>query len=226
MQRANEIQQAGASHRLRVGPVLLLVAAVSSIIVGAIGYRWGPAWYYRLVFTGPQGIVVHHSATAAVVRGRRVDGDFLDEVHAVQGWGLRFGDHTYHIGYHYVILPDGTVQPGRPEWMPGAHASGHNNYLGICLVGDFSKHNGRCAYPPAAQRRVLVKLIRSLMDKYHLKVEDVYRHSDLGATRCPGAGVPWERIIRELRTGDRTERQQDSRRVAQVFNLHTLVWRG
>lgn len=39
------------------------------------------------------------------------------------------------MGYHYVILEDGTVQIGRPLGCPGAHAKGYNNYVGICLIG-------------------------------------------------------------------------------------------
>ena len=194
----NGPQKSGHFQRLHPGPVLLLAAAVVIIIVGGLNQRWGPAWYYRLIFVRAKGIVVHHSATPAVVGGRQVDADFLDEVHANQGWGIRFGQHVYHIGYHYVILPDGTVQWGRPDWMPGAHTTGHNDYLGICLVGDFSEHDGHSAHPTDAQTEALVQLIRSRMHKYHLRPEDVYRHSDLGATCCPGAGVPWQRIISEL----------------------------
>lgn len=48
-------------------------------------------------------------------------------------WG-----QIYHIGYHYIILPDGTLESGRPEKCKGAHAVGYNDYLGICLIGDFS----------------------------------------------------------------------------------------
>ena len=40
------------------------------------------------------------------------------------------------IGYHYVILEDGTIENGRPEYWSGAHAKGHNEALGICLIGD------------------------------------------------------------------------------------------
>ena len=40
------------------------------------------------------------------------------------------------IGYHYVILEDGTVQSGRPEYWSGAHAKGFNNTIGVCLIGD------------------------------------------------------------------------------------------
>lgn len=211
MSRRNKTQQSSRFRRLRPGPVLLLLAAVATIVVGGFSQRWGPAWYHRLIFIRPAGIVVHHSATPPVVAGRRVDADFLDEAHATRAWGLRFGDRVYHIGYHYVILPDGTVEQGRPDWMPGAHTTGHNDYLGICLVGDFSDHHGRCAHPPAAQRQALVELLRSLTQEYHLKPKQVYRHSDLGATRCPGAGVPWDQIISELGTGERGSGRQGSR---------------
>ena len=198
MIQATGPQQSSSTQRLRIGPALLLAVAVGAIIVGGLGQRWGPVWYYRLIFIRPQGLIVHHSATSAVIRGRRVDAESLDQAHAARGWGLRHGERVYHIGYHYVILPDGTVQAGRPIWMPGAHTSGHNKCLGICLVGDFSERDGHYAHPTAAQQQALIRLIRSLLRKYHLKVEDVYRHCDLGATCCPGPGVPWEQIVNEL----------------------------
>ena len=40
------------------------------------------------------------------------------------------------IGYHYVILEDGTIESGRPEYWSGAHAKGYNNSIGVCLIGD------------------------------------------------------------------------------------------
>lgn len=43
------------------------------------------------------------------------------------------------IGYHYVILRDGTVEKGRPEAEMGAHVGEPTNYnpvsVGVCLVG-------------------------------------------------------------------------------------------
>ncbi len=198
MIRRDKRPKAGLFRRIHLGPLLLVTAALVVLLVGTVSQRWGPVWYYRLTFVRPAGVVVHHSATAPVVGGRRVDAEFLDDVHSTRGWGLRFGDQVYHIGYHYVILPDGTVQPGRPDWMPGAHTTGHNDCLGICLIGDFSAHDGQAASPTEAQLRSLVDLLRSLIGKYHLQPEDVYRHSDLNATSCPGSGVPWKEIIRQL----------------------------
>lgn len=48
----------------------------------------------------------------------------------------RFQPMLKHIGYHYVIDLDGTVESGRHQNERGAHAAGHNvNSLGVCLVG-------------------------------------------------------------------------------------------
>jgi hypothetical protein len=46
------------------------------------------------------------------------------------------------IGYHFVILQDGTIKHGRPLNKIGAHCRGQNhNSVGICLTGKtkFSK---------------------------------------------------------------------------------------
>lgn len=51
--------------------------------------------------------------------------------------------HLWHIrrnfsgcGYHWIILEDGAIQPGRPWYWSGAHVMGHNQgSLGICLIG-------------------------------------------------------------------------------------------
>lgn len=40
------------------------------------------------------------------------------------------------IGYHFVILPDGTIEQGRTLEKIGAHAKGHNHdSIGTCLIG-------------------------------------------------------------------------------------------
>jgi hypothetical protein len=51
--------------------------------------------------------------------------------------------HTMHlgfgwdgIGYHAVIIKDGTIEQGRPHFWSGAHVYGHNEKsLGVCLIG-------------------------------------------------------------------------------------------
>lgn len=52
----------------------------------------------------------------------------IDQMHRQQGW--------LGIGYHFVILTDGTIQRGRPLEALGSHVKGYNNCsIGICLIG-------------------------------------------------------------------------------------------
>lgn len=70
-------------------------------------------------------IVVHCSDSP---QDRGDNAYVINKWHKEKGWDM--------IGYHRVILEDGTVEQGRPIWMPGAHAYGYNQKsLGICLIG-------------------------------------------------------------------------------------------
>ena len=176
-------------HAGRVA-IVLLILAVAIVTVGGLTMRLGPRWPRRLLFRGPGGIVIHHTATAGVVDGHTVDAE-------------RIGLWHKQRGYHYVILPDGTVQQGRPEWMMGAHTYGYNDYLGICLVGNFdSRANPGGAQQPARptkqQMAALESLLRDLMRKYRLRPEDIHAHRELGATACPGDRFPIEELRRRL----------------------------
>ncbi len=186
-----------AIGRLRPLGASLLIAALATMTVGALNVRLGPAWPYRILPLVPRGIVIHHSATDTDI-GLGVDAAFLDRVHSDRGWGLRYGQRVYHIGYHYVILPDGTVQSGRPEWMPGAHTTSYNHYLGICLIGDFSDHGAQTAHPTDTQLDALVNLTIKQMHRHNIPLSRLFRHCDLAATECPGAGVPWKHILKRV----------------------------
>ena len=181
----------------------LLVAALLTVAVGGLSVRLGPRWARRIFFRAPAGIVIHHTASPGVVEGKRVDASLIAQWHARRGFGAEYRDKEYSIGYHYVILPDGTVQAGRPEWMLGAHARGYNDYLGICLVGNFDpgtnpdgeQQPGR---PTPGQLDALVGLLRDLLTKYGLKPSDIYLHSDLAPTACPGERFPRQEVLRRL----------------------------
>ena len=82
------------------------------------------------------------------------------------------------IGYHYVIRKDGTVEPGRPLNVKGAHALGRNNWIGIVLTGynTFTK----------VQILSLKKLLKDLHIKY------VERHHE----RCPGPGLSIKELLK------------------------------
>jgi N-acetyl-anhydromuramyl-L-alanine amidase AmpD len=71
------------------------------------------------------------------------------------------------IGYHYVILRDGSVQTGRPLYRVGAHVRGHNQFsVGICLVGGRGPDGkGEANFTPE-QYDALHGLITRLMDEF------------------------------------------------------------
>lgn len=182
---------------------ILIVLAAFVVASGGLAYRLGPHWPYLLLRPRAPGVIIHHSATAAEVNGRIVDAAMLDEAHDRRGWGIPDGHQTYHIGYHFVILPDGTVQIGRPEWMPGAHTSGMNRYLGVCLIGNFSSQanpNGSVqpARPTIAQLAALNSLLFRLMRRHRFGAGQVHAHSEFGATECPGDRFDIEAVRQRL----------------------------
>lgn len=70
-------------------------------------------------------IVVHCSDSP---QGRGDTAATIHKWHVERGWS--------GIGYHYVVLEDGTVERGRPHYWTGAHVKNHNSdSLGICLIG-------------------------------------------------------------------------------------------
>ncbi|MGA8429946.1 MAG: peptidoglycan recognition family protein [Candidatus Sulfotelmatobacter sp.] len=156
----------------------------------------------------PCGIVVHHLAVPP-----EVVPDFsiaeIDRLHHDRGFGAFYWGRVYHIGYHFIILPDGKVLRGRPERLRGAHALGYNDYLGICLVGDFSSRDnpdGRMGLisPSDEQMRSLAKLTRDLQSKYRIPDARVVLHRELNAqTECPGDRFDKDSFLRRLAVSSR-----------------------
>jgi len=89
----------------------------------------------------PTGIVIHHTG---VIPGEdtvpRSERD-IDKYHQARGFEILCFGRIYHVAYHFLIMPNGSVKAGRPERCEGAHALGYNSYLGISVVGDFSSED-------------------------------------------------------------------------------------
>lgn len=180
---------------------VLLLGAIANSAGYALASRLGRHWPAYVLGPRPVGIVLHHSATDSGANPWRLR-DGIDRGHAGRGWGVFFGGRVYHIGYHYLVSTDGKVLPGRPEWLPGAHCQGHNDAIGVCLLGNLSEQDSHPARPPTpAQMDALVRLVKDLMGKYGLSAEQVYLHRDLAPTECPGDGFPREEFYRRLRPG-------------------------
>ncbi|MDH7571220.1 MAG: peptidoglycan recognition family protein [Armatimonadota bacterium] len=157
----------------------------------------------------PDTIILHHSASPPFVNGRPVDAAAIDAMHARRGFGTVYQGVVYHIGYHYVILPDGTVQRGRPVGCVGAHARFHNRHaIGICVVGDFSTASNPAGErgavrPTPAQMEAVERLCGELMHRYRIPPGRVLRHADVGDTLCPGDRFPFQALQQSLRRGTR-----------------------
>jgi hypothetical protein len=143
----------------------------------------------------PAGIIIHHSDTPGVIHGQYVGAALIDRSHRRRGFRTVYRGKVYHIGYHYVIREDGVIEPGRPEHCPGAHSKHHNDYLGICVVGNFSPehnpHRWTPSEPTDVQLDSLVWLCGRLMAKYHIPPDRVMRHCDVRETACPGDRFPF-----------------------------------
>ena len=135
-------------------------------------------------------IVVHCSATR--------EGQHFD-VHDIRKWHLQRG--WSDVGYHAIVLLDGTIQPGRPEELSGAHAAGHNAHsLGIVYIGglELDGQTPKDSRTPA-QKLAMRAQILEWMHEYGVTVENVVGHRELPgvAKACPCFEV--ETLREELR---------------------------
>ncbi len=90
-------------------------------------------------------IVVHCSATQngrSLRTKTQTAAERIDDWHKKRGFQRAaksvklFNPHLKHVGYHFIIDTDGTVETGRQVGETGAHVKGHNLHsIGICLAG-------------------------------------------------------------------------------------------
>ena len=118
-------------------------------------------------------IILHCSATK---EGKNFSAADIDRWHREQGYAM--------IGYHYVILLDGIVEPGRPLELQGAHTYGHNaDSIGICYIGGLD-HNGCPADTRTPeQHRAMTELINKLLQRF--PDATVHGHREFANKDCP-----------------------------------------
>lgn len=129
--------------------------------------------YKPLVPSRVQYLVIHQSGAENEEGVTAAD---IDRVHRLRG--------LLQIGYHYVIRRDGTVEPGRPLEIPGAHARGFNQFsVGVCLIGSLGEE------PTLAQRRALAELANQLAKNYPAITPVGHQELTGGSKACPGFDV-------------------------------------
>lgn len=127
----------------------------------------GKGSYKKRSLTSITGIVIHHSAT-----DHGGPKDFANW-HIKRGWP--------GIGYHFVILPDGTMNQTNELDTISYHVANKNTpNIGICLVGNLSHH------PPTPMQIASLKELISHINAVVGKNLAVRGHRDLQATECPG----------------------------------------
>jgi N-acetyl-anhydromuramyl-L-alanine amidase AmpD len=146
----------------------------------------------------PTGIILHHSALPVRDRTGREQLARLARLHDDRRHVTWFRGRRYTIGYHYVILRDGTVVATRPEGCPGRHTRYRPDTIGICFAGDFSARGDPRSAPTPAQLRAGTRLCRRLMARYGWSASRVIPHSRAAPTACPGARFPLRAFLAGL----------------------------
>lgn len=127
-------------------------------------------------------IVVHCSANREACALRCRD---IDKYHRSLGWNS--------CGYHYVIPIDGSIEPGRPENIAGAHCAGHNQHsIGVCYIGGLAADG---MTPKDTRTQEQQKALRQLLKELHRKYPKalIVGHRDLNPQKaCPCFNVAAE----------------------------------
>jgi N-acetyl-anhydromuramyl-L-alanine amidase AmpD len=145
-----------------------------------------------------KGIIVHHSLT------QEGSAAIFDRYHRVEKkW-------ENGLGYHFVInngvgkgRADGLVEVGN-RWrrqIQGAHTADpraccneyNENYIGICLTGNFDRSR-----PTRAQYASLASLVTFLQKRYGIPDWQLKGHNDYSAKSCPGANFSFRELHNEL----------------------------
>lgn len=88
------------------------------------------------------------------------------------------------IGYHYLILVDGTIEVGIPLSAVGAHCQGHNAHsVGVCYVGGLNDKGKPADTRTPAQREAMRSLLISLKHRFPDAI--IHGHRDFASKACP-----------------------------------------
>jgi N-acetyl-anhydromuramyl-L-alanine amidase AmpD len=120
-------------------------------------------------------IIIHCSA---VRPGQTSSAAQIDSWHRRRGWKMG-------IGYHYVVRRDGQVEPGRPEWLIGAHCLHHNRHsIGVCYEGGLDSEGRPADTRTTEQKLAMVQLLEVLHRRYPRAL--IVGHHDLDPQKaCP-----------------------------------------
>jgi|TARA_R110002050_G_scaffold128157_5_gene249388 N-acetylmuramoyl-L-alanine amidase len=120
-------------------------------------------------------IIIHCSATREC--DDSINAEVIDRWHKDRGWR--------GIGYHYVVLMDGTIETGRMVDQCGAHTKGHNcESIGVCYIGGVES-DGKTPKDTRTPEQIgsLLELLLVLRKMY--PGAKIHSHRDFAAKACP-----------------------------------------
>ena len=122
--------------------------------------------------------------TLIVVHCSAVKPDQQSSAAQIDSWHRERGFHL-GIGYHYVIRRNGDIEPGRPEWMIGAHCQNHNTHsIGMCYEGGLNARGQPADTRTAEQKATMRRLLEHLHQRSPRAV--IVGHRDLNPQKaCP-----------------------------------------
>ena len=122
--------------------------------------------------------------TLIIIHCSAVRPDQMSSAAQIDSWHRERGFHL-GIGYHYVIRRDGTIEPGRPEWMIGAHCKNHNTHsIGVCYEGGLDIRGQPADTRTPAQKAAMRQLLEDLHRRYPRAL--ILGHRDLNPLKeCP-----------------------------------------
>jgi N-acetyl-anhydromuramyl-L-alanine amidase AmpD len=120
-------------------------------------------------------IIIHCSA---------VRPDQMSSAAQIDSWHRDRGFHL-GIGYHYVVRRNGEIEPGRPEWMIGAHCLHHNSHsIGVCYEGGLDIR-GQPADTRTPEQKAALRWLLTMLHKAYPRAL-IVGHHDLNPTKdCP-----------------------------------------
>jgi len=122
--------------------------------------------------------------TLIIIHCSAVRPDQTSSAAQIDTWHRQRGFHL-GIGYHYVIRRDGSIEPGRPEWLTGAHCQNHNAHsIGICYEGGLDIRGRPDDTRTEAQKVAMRTLLEELHGRYPKAL--IVGHHDLNPDKdCP-----------------------------------------
>lgn len=129
-------------------------------------------------------IILHCSATP---EGQHYSTDTIRQWHLDRGWR--------DIGYHFVILLDGTIEEGRNIEWNGAHTRRENyDSIGVCYIGGVESErdeNGKWVPKDTMTIQQMSSfgwLVNDLRAKYNENLT-LHGHNEYSSKACPSFNV-------------------------------------